>query len=67
MEKMSFGLAKNKKEEDLWRYLIAVNNVRFLILPWVKVKNLGSKILGFAVKVVPIGLGEDLWGEAHCL
>jgi hypothetical protein len=30
-----------------------VNNARFLILPWVQVKNLASKILAMAVKQVP--------------
>jgi len=32
---------------------LIVNNARFLILPWVQVKNLASKILGMAVKQVP--------------
>jgi hypothetical protein len=31
---------------------LIVNNVRFLILPWVKVKNLASKILGEVVKIL---------------
>ena len=31
-----------------------VNNFRFMILPWVRVKDLGSRILGFAVKVAPL-------------
>ncbi len=35
------------------RHLI-VNNCRFLILPWVKVKNLASKILSQAVKIMPL-------------
>jgi hypothetical protein len=30
-----------------------VNNARFLILPWIQVKNLASKILAMAVKQVP--------------
>ena len=34
------------------RHLI-VNNVRFLILPWIKIKNLGSKILSEIVRVLP--------------
>jgi hypothetical protein len=32
---------------------LVVNNARFLILPWIQVKNLASKILGMAVKQVP--------------
>jgi hypothetical protein len=32
---------------------LVVNNARFLILPWVHVKNLASKILSIAVKQVP--------------
>jgi hypothetical protein len=32
---------------------LVVNNARFLILPWVKVKNLASKILAMAVKQLP--------------
>lgn len=34
------------------RHLV-INNNRFLILPWVKIKNLGSKILGLATRIVP--------------
>jgi hypothetical protein len=30
-----------------------INNVRFLILPWVRIKNLASKLLSLMVKVVP--------------
>ena len=33
---------------------LVVNNARFLILPWVQVKNLASKILAMAVKQLPI-------------
>lgn len=43
------GWDRRKLEEK--RHTI-VNNVRFLILPWVKVKNLGSKLLGESVKVM---------------
>jgi hypothetical protein len=32
---------------------LVINNVRFLILPWVKIKNLASKILSISVKIVP--------------
>lgn len=30
-----------------------MNNVRFLILPWVRIKNLASKILAVASRVMP--------------
>jgi hypothetical protein len=32
---------------------LVINNVRFLILPWVKIKNLASKLLGLSAKIVP--------------
>ena len=32
---------------------LVINNVRFLIQPWVKIKNLASKILSISVKIVP--------------
>lgn len=32
---------------------LVINNVRLLLLPWVKVKNLASKILGQSAKTVP--------------
>jgi len=38
-----------------------LNNSRFLILPWVKVKNLASKALSLAAKQVP----KD-WQERYC-
>ncbi len=46
-------LCWDRKDLEKKRHLV-INNVRFLILPWVKVKNLGSRILSFAVKVVPL-------------
>jgi hypothetical protein len=30
-----------------------INNVRFLILPWVKIKNLASKLLSLSARIVP--------------
>jgi len=30
-----------------------INNVRFLILPWVRINNLASKLLGLMAKIVP--------------
>jgi hypothetical protein len=41
---------------------LVVNNARFLILPWIQVKNLASKILGMAVKQVP----QD-WQEQYAI
>jgi hypothetical protein len=41
---------------------LIVNNARFLILPWIQVKNLASKILGQAVKQVP----QD-WQEQYAI
>ena len=35
------------------RLLRIINNVRFLILPWVKVRNLASKLLGLSAQIVP--------------
>lgn len=46
-------LGWDREELEERRHLI-VNNVRFLILPWVRVKNLGSRILSKAVGVVPL-------------
>jgi len=44
------GWSIEQREKNL--YLI-INNVRFLILPWVKVRNLASKILSLSSKQVP--------------
>ncbi len=41
---------------------LVVNNARFLILPWIQVKNLASKILGIVVKQVP----KD-WQERYAI
>lgn len=45
-------LGWDEKTREARRHLI-INNSRFLILPWVKIENLGSKILSQAAKVVP--------------
>ena len=37
-----------------------ISNSRFLLLPWVKVKNLASSVLALAVRVVP-----DDWQSCH--
>lgn len=44
-------LGWGRRELEEKRHLI-VNNFRFLILPWVKVTNLGSKVLGEVVNVL---------------
>ena len=46
------GWASEAREENLCRVL---NNARFLILPWVRVKNLASRVLAMAAR----GIGED--------
>lgn len=38
-----------------------VNNGRFLILPWVHVQGLASKILALSARHVPRDLGTPLW------
>jgi len=44
------GWTAKQREANL--HLI-INNVRFLILPWVKVKNMASKLLSLAAQIVP--------------
>lgn len=46
------------KEERSQRLHLIVNNTRFLIFPWVKVKNLASKALSLAAKQVRIDFME---------
>ncbi len=46
------------KEDRGQRLSYIVNNTRFLIFPWVKVKNLASKALALAVRQVPIDWQE---------
>lgn len=45
-------LGWNKERQEERRHLI-INNVRFLILPWVRVKNLASRILSLSARIVP--------------
>lgn len=42
----------NSRQREYRLYLI-INNVRFLILPWVRVRNLASKLLGLSAHIVP--------------
>jgi len=42
----------NEKQRQTNLHLV-INNVRFLILPWVKVKYLASTLLGLSAKIVP--------------
>jgi len=44
------GWTQKQRETNL--HLI-INNVRFLILPWVRVKNLASKLLSLSAQIVP--------------
>ena len=44
------GWTQEQRQANL--HLI-INNVRFLILPWVKVKNLASKLLSLSARIVP--------------
>lgn len=46
------------KEARSQRLHLIVNNSRFLIFPWVKVKNLASKALSLAARQVPVDWGE---------
>lgn len=45
-------LGWNKERQRKNCHLI-INNVRFLILPWVRVKNLASRILSLSTRIVP--------------
>jgi hypothetical protein len=47
-----------EKEDRSQRLHLIVNNTRFLIFPWVKVKNLASKVLSLAAKQVRIDFQE---------
>lgn len=44
------GWSEEQRQRNLQK---VINNSRFLILPWVKVKNLASSILALAVRTVP--------------
>lgn len=50
-----------KVQDRKQRLQLIVNNSRFLILPWVSVKNLASKVLSLAIKQ----LQED-WLREYC-
>jgi hypothetical protein len=45
------GWSDNAREANL---KLVVNNVRFLILPWIKIKNLASRLLGGIVQQLPM-------------
>lgn len=51
------------KEQRINRLHLAVNNSRFLILPWVQVKNLASKVLSLCAKQLPKDW-ESIYGYA---
>lgn len=44
------GWTQQQRKSNLF---LVVNNVRFLILPWVKIRNLASKLLSLSSKIVP--------------
>lgn len=44
------GWGKDARESNLHK---VVNNVRFLILPWVHIKHLASKVLGLNIRSLP--------------
>lgn len=44
------GWSEEQRQHNLQK---VINNSRFLILPWVKVKNLASSILALAVRTIP--------------
>ena len=44
------GWTQQQREANLH---LVVNNVRFLILPWVKIRNLASKLLSLSARIVP--------------
>lgn len=44
------GWNSQQRESRLCRI---INNVRFLILPWVRIRNLASKLLSLSAKIVP--------------
>lgn len=46
------------REDRSQRLHLVVNNTRFLIFPWVKVKNLASKALSLASRQVPVDWRE---------
>jgi hypothetical protein len=48
-------------EDKKQRLHLIVNNSRFLVLPWVKVKNLASKILAVAIKQI-----QEDWLREYC-
>jgi Domain of unknown function (DUF4338) len=52
------GWAKEAREQNLCRVL---NNARFLILPWVRVKNLASRVLSMAARRIDQDF-ETLYG-----
>jgi hypothetical protein len=49
----------DEKQRQANLHLI-INNVRFLILPWVKIKYLASMLLGLSAKIVP-----DQWQKRY--
>ncbi len=51
------GWSESERERRLH---LALSNSRFLVLPWVRVENLASKVLSMALRRLP-----DCWQERH--
>lgn len=47
-----------EEEDRSQRLHLIINNTRFLIFPWVKIKNLASKVLSLVAKQVPLDWKE---------
>ena len=45
------GWSQEQKNQNLQK---VINNSRFLIFPWVQVRNLASSVLALAVKTIPV-------------
>lgn len=50
-----------EKEDKKERLNLIINNSRFLIFPWVKIKNLASKALSLVIKQI-----QDDWLNEYC-
>lgn len=50
-----------EKEDKKQRLNLIINNSRFLIFPWVKIKNLASKVLSLVIKQI-----QDDWLNEYC-
>lgn len=58
------GWNKETKDKNLCGI---VNNIRFLILPWVRIKYLASYLLGLSVRIVPLDWQKKYGHPIHLL